>query len=299
MAIERIQFRRGTTAEWNDADPILSFGEPGVEVKTDTTLSLKIGDGSTTWSLLPYFGELGSEYVTSAELLVALASYSTTTQMNSAINTAVATGIANVIDSAPATLDTLNEIAAALGDDPDFLTSVLNGLDGKADVSHTHTKSQITDFSHTHTESEITDLGSYIELADISITTASASGNGSLSYDNTSGVFTFTPAQAVPSVTTIAEDTYSMLGSDAGNVVVVESSNAVTFTVEDVFDIGESVAVYKRGTGDITFTAGSNVTIEGAGSSGVDLKLSASYSAIAVMCLASGEYALIGDVDVA
>lgn len=32
------------------------------------------------------------------------------------------------------------------------------------------------------------------ELTDLSVTTATASGNGALSYDNTSGVFTFTPA---------------------------------------------------------------------------------------------------------
>lgn len=38
----------------------------------------------------------------------------------------VATAIANLVDSAPATLDTLNELAAALGDDPNFATTVTN-----------------------------------------------------------------------------------------------------------------------------------------------------------------------------
>jgi hypothetical protein len=36
--------------------------------------------------------------------------------------------------------------------------------------------------------------GGGIALTDLSVTTATASGNGALSYDNTSGVFTFTPA---------------------------------------------------------------------------------------------------------
>jgi hypothetical protein len=36
----------------------------------------------------------------------------------------VDTSISNLIDSAPATLDTLNEIAAALGDDPNFATTI-------------------------------------------------------------------------------------------------------------------------------------------------------------------------------
>ena len=40
----------------------------------------------------------------------------------------VDTAIANLIDSAPATLDTLNELAAALGDDPNFATTVTNNI---------------------------------------------------------------------------------------------------------------------------------------------------------------------------
>ena len=40
----------------------------------------------------------------------------------------VDTQVANLIDSAPGTLDTLNELAAALGDDPDFATTVTNSI---------------------------------------------------------------------------------------------------------------------------------------------------------------------------
>jgi hypothetical protein len=36
-----------------------------------------------------------------------------------------------IVDSAPSTLDTLNELAAALGDDPNFATTVTNALAGK------------------------------------------------------------------------------------------------------------------------------------------------------------------------
>jgi hypothetical protein len=38
------------------------------------------------------------------------------------------TSIANLVDSAPTTLDTLNELAAALGDDPNFATTVTNSI---------------------------------------------------------------------------------------------------------------------------------------------------------------------------
>ena len=40
--------------------------------------------------------------------------------------TYVTTQISNLVDSAPTTLDTLNELAAALGDDPNFATTVTN-----------------------------------------------------------------------------------------------------------------------------------------------------------------------------
>ena len=54
---------------------------------------------------------------------------------------------AAIVDSAPTTLDTLNELAAALGDDPNFATTVTDALAGKAATSHTHTSSQITDLT--------------------------------------------------------------------------------------------------------------------------------------------------------
>ena len=38
------------------------------------------------------------------------------------------TAVANIVDSAPGTLDTLNELAAALGDDPNFATTVTNSI---------------------------------------------------------------------------------------------------------------------------------------------------------------------------
>lgn len=54
----QIQLRRGTAAEWTAADPTLAIGEVGIE--TDTN-KIKIGDGATAWSSLPYLdiGHLG------------------------------------------------------------------------------------------------------------------------------------------------------------------------------------------------------------------------------------------------
>jgi hypothetical protein len=52
-----------------------------------------------------------------------------------ATQTYVNTAIALLVDSAPGTLDTLNELAAALGDDPNFATTVTNSIAGKVSKS--------------------------------------------------------------------------------------------------------------------------------------------------------------------
>ena len=43
----------------------------------------------------------------------------------------VTTAISNLVDAAPGTLNTLNELAAALGDDPNFATTVTNSIAAK------------------------------------------------------------------------------------------------------------------------------------------------------------------------
>lgn len=53
-------------------------------------------------------------------------------------NTAISNAIAGLVDTAPATLDTLNELAAAINDDASFAATVTTALAGKSDTSHTH-----------------------------------------------------------------------------------------------------------------------------------------------------------------
>jgi hypothetical protein len=64
MRIEAFQIRRGNSLNWTQKNPILLAGEPGFEL--DTNL-LKIGNGVSRWSELPYVNQVGGS--TSAELL--------------------------------------------------------------------------------------------------------------------------------------------------------------------------------------------------------------------------------------
>jgi hypothetical protein len=87
----RMQQRRGTAAEWTSADPVLAAGEIGYETDTGR---FKFGDGVTSWSSIEYFSSAN-----------------------------------DIIDGAPAALDTLNELAAALNDDENFAATVTAALD--------------------------------------------------------------------------------------------------------------------------------------------------------------------------
>lgn len=60
----KIQYRRGTAAQWTTADPILADGEPGYE---NDTGKQKTGDGVTAWSALPYFTAGGFTVASQAE----------------------------------------------------------------------------------------------------------------------------------------------------------------------------------------------------------------------------------------
>jgi hypothetical protein len=69
----------------------------------------------------------GAGYITSS----ALTGYATETY--------VGTQISNLVDAAPGTLDTLNELAAALGDDPNFATTVSTSIGTKVPQARTIT----------------------------------------------------------------------------------------------------------------------------------------------------------------
>lgn len=81
-------------------------------------------DNSSNWNTAYGWGNHATAgYLTSASLT----GYATETYVNTAVS--------NLVDSAPATLDTLNELAAALGDDPNFATTVTNSIATKLPLS--------------------------------------------------------------------------------------------------------------------------------------------------------------------
>lgn len=148
-----IQIRRGSNAAFNSVNPVLASGEPAFAIDVGI---LKIGDGVTHWTnLTPItsgnignYALLDSPHFTGIPTAPTANSGTNTTQI--ATTAFVRTEVANLIDSAPALLDTLNELAAAINDDANFATTITNNIitvSGIANGGHNHTVSNITDFN--------------------------------------------------------------------------------------------------------------------------------------------------------
>jgi hypothetical protein len=183
MAI-KIQSRRGTAAQWTSSNPTLSAGEFGFE--TDT-LKLKIGNGSTAWTSLAYTGLTPTE-----------------------ISAAISAAVAGVIDLSPSTLDTLNELAAAINDDPNFFSTVSTALGTKQDkvtgVSDTEIGylDGVTSAIQTQINSKA-NSADIAELAQDAVATAIAAGthsNITITYDDATNKFTFAAENGVADSTT-------------------------------------------------------------------------------------------------
>jgi hypothetical protein len=135
----KIQIRRGTATQWTTANPTLASGEFGLE--TDTG-KVKLGNGTTAWTSLAYFGNLealdnvGDVVITSAANGQVL-QYNGTNWVNAAIDLS---GKQDVVSGVSST-----EIG--------YLDGVTSGIqtqiDGKAASSHTHGLADLTAFEVT------------------------------------------------------------------------------------------------------------------------------------------------------
>ncbi len=110
---------------------------------------------------------------------------------NAAVKDAIDTAISNLVDGAPTALDTLNELAAALGDNASFSTTVTNSIGNslRFDSSQTLTSSQktqaLTNLGITSTVQEINFLDgvtSTLAYKSHTVTVGSKTGGGNAFY---------------------------------------------------------------------------------------------------------------------
>ena len=223
MAI-RMQQRRGTAAQWTAANPTLAAGEIGFE--TDTN-QFKIGNGSSTWSALSYFknldgldGEGGIVTLDSNGLIPSakLPDQYLTDKIN--------TRIGEVVGAAPTTLDTLNEIAAAFNNNPNYADSVTAALADKASLTQLASKAPLE--SPTFTGTAIFDVATF--AGEVNVPTPQSSD------DSTKPA---TTAFVQDKVEVLTAEILALETSTDGNLDTITTN--VQGIAEDVVDLQTSV----------------------------------------------------------
>ena len=171
-----------------------------------------------------------------------------------------------IVDSAPGALDTLNELAAALGDDANFSTTVTNNLALKANLaspSFSGSPTAPTPASNSNgtaiatTAFVQTAVAGTVNLTDFSVTTGSASSGGALAYNNTTGVFSFTPAD-LSGVLTSYTETDPVVGAINGIVKADGNGNISAATAGT--DYSTFSGAFSALTGKPTTISGYGIT---------------------------------------
>lgn len=165
--------------------------------------------------------------------------------------------IAELVDTAPSTLDTLNELAAALGDDANFAATTATSLGNKADKD----LSNLT-----------VDIATQAEL-DAIVAALSVIGQN-------------TPTAS-----------YQLVLSDAGKVVEMDVAGANNLTIPTdatvAFPVGTVIELWQKGAGQTTVVPAGGVTLR---SPGGLTSLYGQYSGGTLRKRAANEWVLQGDL---
>lgn len=223
---------------------------------------------------------LASPALTGAPTAPTAVAGTNTTQI--ATTSFVSTAVANLVDAAPATLDTLNELAAALGDDPNFATTVSASLGTKAPLASpalTGTPTAPTAAVGTNTTQLATTAFVNSEIANDAPTKTGggASGTWGINITGSSGSTTGNAATATALATA---RTISLTGDVSGSALFDGSANAsITATVADdshnhVISNVDGLQIALDGKAPLTGTGAS-------GTWGINITGSASYATTA------------------
>lgn len=121
----------------NDSDISALYGDISTINGTLADLDSSISSLNTALNTLDVSGQVQA-------LINDTATATDSVWSSSKTDSAISAAVAAVVDMAPSALDTLNELAAALGDDANYASTITTALSGKADATHSHAISDVT-----------------------------------------------------------------------------------------------------------------------------------------------------------
>jgi hypothetical protein len=217
---------------------------------------------TATQTALDAKAPLASPALTGVPTAPTAAAGTNTTQV--ATTAFVGTAVADLVASAPSALNTLNELATALGNDASFSTTVTNSLASKAP-------------------------------------TASPTFTGAVTVSSSGIVFTdgTQTKEGVPSRTPIIQKSASYTLSDLAerdDLIEMGSSSAMTLTIPAnsavAFPVGTSIDILQTSTGQVTIAGAAGVTVNAT----PGLKLRTQWSACTLFKRASDTWVVYGDL---
>ena len=271
----RIQMRRGTTSEWNSADPILNEGEIGYN---STLTSFKIGDGTSLWSALDYYQaaaditpiEIGAIAATEKGAADGVAELDGNKNVITALSVVFEGATANDFETLLTVTEPASDITLSLPNATDTLVgrATTDTLTNKSISGATNTLSNIGNASLTNSAITINgssvSLGGSISIGDITgITTAAGSG---LSGGGSSGDITLSIDTAVTADLTTAQTlTNKTLTSPSVGTSLVTASTSFNLlnTTATTINFGGAASVISIGAVTGTTTINDDLVVTG------------------------------------
>ena len=102
-----------------------------------------------------------------------------------------------------------------------------------------------------------------------------------------------------PTLTSSAASTYTIQDTDAGQYLQFTSNVTVTIDNTSAFSASQQVQLFNEDIA-LTITAGTGVTLAGAGQSGTSISflVNEQYSAVGIICVGLNNYRVIGNISV-
>lgn len=248
----QILIKKSTTASAVPTTSDITTGELAVNTadkrlftnNSGTIVELGINPSSvTTGAITASSGTVSGNWTVSGTLTVATPSGDTDAASKAYVDTAVS----NLVDAAPGALDTLNELAAAIGDDANFSTTITNSLATKLGLSGgtmtgdivlgankiTSTATPATDDTLTRKGYVDSILGSATAAATSASNAATSASNAATSETNaatsasnasTSETNAASSASAASSSATSASNSASAASTSASNAATSETN---------------------------------------------------------------------------